>query len=190
MNNVSSRILLLLTHHPSLPVSYQRLLQTIGVLEAQRTQAILDLEALARHQRKALANPISFVEQLQKQVTDAQNCVLQSDPLFSGSNMRINESRNLTSLVQYSPTYDLTASLCFFHFRIHFKIGLFLDQLQLTTFTSCIRIALRCYCAPLTRCFSSILRLGLLWLHWLPFFMKALCFLSYLLSVQHCSTLL
>ncbi|XP_029380702.1 ZZ-type zinc finger-containing protein 3 [Echeneis naucrates] len=47
---------------------YQRLLQTIGVLEAQRTQAILDLETLARHQREALADPISFVEQLQKRV--------------------------------------------------------------------------------------------------------------------------
>lgn len=50
------------------PLSYQRLLQTIGVLEAQRTQAILDLETLARHQREALADPISFVEQLQKRV--------------------------------------------------------------------------------------------------------------------------
>ncbi|XP_062849900.1 ZZ-type zinc finger-containing protein 3 isoform X2 [Trichomycterus rosablanca] len=46
---------------------YQRLLQTIGVLEAQRTQAILDLETLARHQKKALVNPIAFVDQLQKQ---------------------------------------------------------------------------------------------------------------------------
>lgn len=48
--------------------SYQRLLQTISVLEAQRTQAILDLEALARHQKQALANPVAFVDQLQKQV--------------------------------------------------------------------------------------------------------------------------
>ncbi|KAG7259886.1 hypothetical protein CRUP_038011 [Coryphaenoides rupestris] len=47
---------------------YQRLLQTIGVLEAQRTQAVLDLETLTRHQRCALADPISFVEQLQKRV--------------------------------------------------------------------------------------------------------------------------
>lgn len=47
---------------------YQRLLQTIGVLEAQRTQAILDLETLSHHQRDALDDPISFVEQLQKQV--------------------------------------------------------------------------------------------------------------------------
>uniref|UniRef100_A0A3Q2QWT7 ZZ-type zinc finger-containing protein 3 n=1 Tax=Fundulus heteroclitus TaxID=8078 RepID=A0A3Q2QWT7_FUNHE len=46
---------------------YQRLLQTIVVLEAQRAQAILDLETLARRQREALADPISFVEQLQKQ---------------------------------------------------------------------------------------------------------------------------
>ncbi|KAF5897823.1 ZZ-type zinc finger-containing protein 3, partial [Clarias magur] len=47
---------------------YQRLLQTISVLEAQRTQAILDLEALARHQKQALTNPVAFVDQLQKQV--------------------------------------------------------------------------------------------------------------------------
>ncbi|KAI4895780.1 hypothetical protein NFI96_011550, partial [Prochilodus magdalenae] len=47
---------------------YQRLLQTIGVLEAQRTQAILDLETLARHQKQALTDPIAFVDQLQKQV--------------------------------------------------------------------------------------------------------------------------
>ncbi|KAG5285529.1 hypothetical protein AALO_G00004410 [Alosa alosa] len=47
---------------------YQRLLQTISVLEAQRTRAILDLEALARHQREAMSNPITFVEHLQKQV--------------------------------------------------------------------------------------------------------------------------
>uniref|UniRef100_A0A8C4P1J1 ZZ-type zinc finger-containing protein 3 n=1 Tax=Dicentrarchus labrax TaxID=13489 RepID=A0A8C4P1J1_DICLA len=53
---------------------YQRLLQTIGVLEAQRTQAILDLETLARHQREALADPISFVEQLQKQVNLGLPC--------------------------------------------------------------------------------------------------------------------
>ncbi|XP_015210838.2 ZZ-type zinc finger-containing protein 3 isoform X3 [Lepisosteus oculatus] len=46
---------------------YQRLLQTIAVLEAQRTQAILDLECLARRQKEALSNPIGFVEQLQKQ---------------------------------------------------------------------------------------------------------------------------
>uniref|UniRef100_A0A3Q3F9H3 ZZ-type zinc finger-containing protein 3 n=1 Tax=Labrus bergylta TaxID=56723 RepID=A0A3Q3F9H3_9LABR len=53
---------------------YQRLLQTIGVLEAQRTQAILDLETLARQQREALADPISFVEQLQKQVSLGLPC--------------------------------------------------------------------------------------------------------------------
>ncbi|XP_077471379.1 ZZ-type zinc finger-containing protein 3 isoform X2 [Stigmatopora argus] len=53
---------------------YQRLLQTIGVLEAQRTQAILDLETLARHQREALADPISFAEQLQKRVNLALPC--------------------------------------------------------------------------------------------------------------------
>uniref|UniRef100_A0A3Q3XMX1 ZZ-type zinc finger-containing protein 3 n=1 Tax=Mola mola TaxID=94237 RepID=A0A3Q3XMX1_MOLML len=53
---------------------YQRLLQTIGVLEAQRTQAILDLEVLACHQREALADPISFVEQLQKRVNLGLPC--------------------------------------------------------------------------------------------------------------------
>ncbi|XP_061653171.1 ZZ-type zinc finger-containing protein 3 isoform X1 [Phyllopteryx taeniolatus] len=53
---------------------YQRLLQTIGVLEAQRAQAILDLETLARHQREALADPISFVEQLQKRVNLGLPC--------------------------------------------------------------------------------------------------------------------
>ncbi|XP_061695014.1 ZZ-type zinc finger-containing protein 3 [Syngnathoides biaculeatus] len=53
---------------------YQRLLQTIGVLEAQRTQAILDLETLARHQREALADPISFVDQLQKRVNLGLPC--------------------------------------------------------------------------------------------------------------------
>ncbi|XP_070775061.1 ZZ-type zinc finger-containing protein 3 [Enoplosus armatus] len=53
---------------------YQRLLQTIGVLEAQRTQAILDLETLARQQREALTDPISFVEQLQKRVNLGLPC--------------------------------------------------------------------------------------------------------------------
>uniref|UniRef100_A0A7N8XKU9 ZZ-type zinc finger-containing protein 3 n=1 Tax=Mastacembelus armatus TaxID=205130 RepID=A0A7N8XKU9_9TELE len=53
---------------------YQRLLQTISVLEAQRTQAILDLETLARHQREALADPIGFVEQLQKRVNLGLPC--------------------------------------------------------------------------------------------------------------------
>ncbi|XP_074545727.1 ZZ-type zinc finger-containing protein 3 isoform X2 [Halichoeres trimaculatus] len=53
---------------------YQRLLQTIGVLEAQRTQAILDLETLARQQKEALADPISFVEQLQKRVNLGLPC--------------------------------------------------------------------------------------------------------------------
>ncbi|XP_030016068.1 ZZ-type zinc finger-containing protein 3 isoform X3 [Sphaeramia orbicularis] len=53
---------------------YQRLLQTIGVLEAQRTQAILDLETLARQQREALESPISFVEQLQKRVNLGLPC--------------------------------------------------------------------------------------------------------------------
>ncbi|XP_051855342.1 ZZ-type zinc finger-containing protein 3 isoform X1 [Antechinus flavipes] len=45
---------------------YQRLLQTIAVLEAQRTQAVQDLESLGRHQREALRDPIGFVEKLQK----------------------------------------------------------------------------------------------------------------------------
>lgn len=76
LNNVSSPILPLLSNLATLRVSYQRLLQTIGVLEAQRTQAILDLETLARHQREALADPISFVEQLQKRVTYIQTYVL------------------------------------------------------------------------------------------------------------------
>lgn len=76
LNNVSSSILPLLSNLATLHVSYQRLLQTIGVLEAQRTQAILDLETLARHQRESLADPISFVEQLQKRVTDIQTYVL------------------------------------------------------------------------------------------------------------------
>lgn len=76
LNNVSSPSISLLSNLASLRVSYQRLLQTIGVLEAQRTQAILDLETLARHQREALADPISFVEHLQKRVTNIQTCVL------------------------------------------------------------------------------------------------------------------
>nr|XP_044993873.1 ZZ-type zinc finger-containing protein 3 isoform X2 [Jaculus jaculus] len=45
---------------------YQSLLQTIAVLEAQRSQAVQDLESLGRHQREALKNPIGFVEKLQK----------------------------------------------------------------------------------------------------------------------------
>uniref|UniRef100_H9H8N6 ZZ-type zinc finger-containing protein 3 n=1 Tax=Monodelphis domestica TaxID=13616 RepID=H9H8N6_MONDO len=49
---------------------YQRLLQTIAVLEAQRTQAVQDLESLGRHQREALKNPIGFVEKLQKKRPD------------------------------------------------------------------------------------------------------------------------
>ncbi|XP_005998983.1 ZZ-type zinc finger-containing protein 3 isoform X2 [Latimeria chalumnae] len=53
---------------------YQRLLQTIGVLEAQRKQAIQDLEALGRHQRAALKDPITFVEKLQKKVDVGLPC--------------------------------------------------------------------------------------------------------------------
>ena len=66
---------LCLTRWLSLSPSYQRLLQTIGVLEAQRTQAVLDLETLTRHQRQALAEPVSFVEQLQKRVTTTNTFV-------------------------------------------------------------------------------------------------------------------
>nr|XP_031321278.1 ZZ-type zinc finger-containing protein 3 isoform X3 [Camelus dromedarius] len=51
---------------PTSRESYQRLLQTIAVLEAQRSQAVQDLESLGRHQREALKNPIGFVEKLQK----------------------------------------------------------------------------------------------------------------------------
>ncbi|KAG9472531.1 hypothetical protein GDO78_018954 [Eleutherodactylus coqui] len=47
---------------------YQRLLQTISVLEAQRSQAVLDLEGLSQHQRDALTNPIGFVDKLQKKM--------------------------------------------------------------------------------------------------------------------------
>uniref|UniRef100_F6RN57 ZZ-type zinc finger-containing protein 3 n=1 Tax=Monodelphis domestica TaxID=13616 RepID=F6RN57_MONDO len=45
---------------------YQRVLQTIAMLEAQRTQVVQDLESLGRHQREALKNPIGFVGKLQK----------------------------------------------------------------------------------------------------------------------------
>ncbi|XP_029474747.1 ZZ-type zinc finger-containing protein 3 isoform X2 [Rhinatrema bivittatum] len=47
---------------------YQRLLQTIAVLEAQRTQSVQDLESLDRCQRESLKDPIGFVENLQKKV--------------------------------------------------------------------------------------------------------------------------
>lgn len=47
---------------------YQRLLQTISVLEAQRSQAVLDIEKLTHHQKDALVDPIGFVEMLQKKV--------------------------------------------------------------------------------------------------------------------------
>lgn len=66
LNNVSGPFLPLMSNFA--PLSYQRLLQTIGVLEAQRTQAVLDLETLGCHQREALSDPINFVEQLQKRV--------------------------------------------------------------------------------------------------------------------------
>ncbi|XP_030061268.1 ZZ-type zinc finger-containing protein 3 isoform X2 [Microcaecilia unicolor] len=47
---------------------YQRLLQTIAVLEAQRTQSVQDLECLDRCQRESLKDPVGFVENLQKKV--------------------------------------------------------------------------------------------------------------------------
>lgn len=47
---------------------YQRLLQTIGVLESQRMQAIQDLEYLSTQAGDALKDPISFVEKLQKKI--------------------------------------------------------------------------------------------------------------------------
>ncbi|XP_069497770.1 ZZ-type zinc finger-containing protein 3 isoform X2 [Ambystoma mexicanum] len=53
---------------------YQRLLQTIAVLEAQRTQAVQDLENLGRHQNEALKDPIRFVERLQKKVDIGLPC--------------------------------------------------------------------------------------------------------------------
>uniref|UniRef100_A0A8D0E4S8 ZZ-type zinc finger-containing protein 3 n=1 Tax=Salvator merianae TaxID=96440 RepID=A0A8D0E4S8_SALMN len=53
---------------------YQRLLQTIAVLEAQRTQAVQDLESLGRHQREALKDPIGFVESLQKKIDVGLPC--------------------------------------------------------------------------------------------------------------------
>ncbi|KAJ1171424.1 hypothetical protein NDU88_003286 [Pleurodeles waltl] len=47
---------------------YQKLLQTIAVLESQRIQAVQDLESLSRHQIEALKDPIAFVERLQEKV--------------------------------------------------------------------------------------------------------------------------
>ncbi|XP_068095286.1 ZZ-type zinc finger-containing protein 3 isoform X2 [Hyperolius riggenbachi] len=47
---------------------YQRLLQTISVLEAQRAQAVLDVERLTTQQKEALTDPIGFVEDLQKKM--------------------------------------------------------------------------------------------------------------------------
>uniref|UniRef100_T1JA06 ZZ-type zinc finger-containing protein 3 n=1 Tax=Strigamia maritima TaxID=126957 RepID=T1JA06_STRMM len=45
---------------------YLALLKTIAVLEGQRTKAINDLDCLHRAQEKILANPIEFVEKLQR----------------------------------------------------------------------------------------------------------------------------
>ncbi|XP_069795407.1 ZZ-type zinc finger-containing protein 3 isoform X2 [Narcine bancroftii] len=55
-------------------VSYQRLLQTIAVLEAQRAQAIQDLECLSKCQKEGLKEPITFVENLQKKVDMGLPC--------------------------------------------------------------------------------------------------------------------
>lgn len=44
---------------------YTAFLKTIVILEAQRTQAIKDLDKLTSVRSKALKNPISFVAQLQ-----------------------------------------------------------------------------------------------------------------------------
>lgn len=54
---------------------YQRLLQTIAVLEAQRAQAIQDLECLSRFQKEGLKEPITFVENLQKKVDMGLPCL-------------------------------------------------------------------------------------------------------------------
>ncbi|XP_051868397.1 ZZ-type zinc finger-containing protein 3 isoform X2 [Pristis pectinata] len=53
---------------------YQRLLQTIAVLEAQRAQAIQDLECLSKYQKEGLKEPITFVENLQKKVDMGLPC--------------------------------------------------------------------------------------------------------------------
>ncbi|XP_072129441.1 ZZ-type zinc finger-containing protein 3 [Mobula birostris] len=53
---------------------YQRLLQTIAVLEAQRAQAIQDLECLSKYQKEGLKEPIAFVENLQKKVDMGLPC--------------------------------------------------------------------------------------------------------------------
>ncbi|XP_078075070.1 ZZ-type zinc finger-containing protein 3 [Mustelus asterias] len=63
---------------------YQRLLQTIAVLEAQRAQAIHDLECLSRHQKEGLKEPIAFVENLQQKVEMGFPCpqrVVQLPPI-------------------------------------------------------------------------------------------------------------
>ncbi|XP_038649682.1 ZZ-type zinc finger-containing protein 3 isoform X1 [Scyliorhinus canicula] len=63
---------------------YQRLLQTIAVLEAQRAQAIQDLERLSRHQKEGMKEPIVFVENLQQKVDMGFPCpqrVVQLPPI-------------------------------------------------------------------------------------------------------------
>lgn len=47
---------------------YQIMLRTIALLEAQRIQAVKDLDQLFKAEEEALANPIQFVEKLQRRV--------------------------------------------------------------------------------------------------------------------------
>ena len=47
---------------------YQTMLRLVTVLEAQRIQAVKDLEKLHECQAEALADPIQFVEKLQRGV--------------------------------------------------------------------------------------------------------------------------
>ncbi|XP_020630201.1 ZZ-type zinc finger-containing protein 3-like [Orbicella faveolata] len=54
---------------------YHLLLQTLLVLESQRSQAVKDLDVLYQQQAKALQDPISFVEKLQnKEHLDLPSC--------------------------------------------------------------------------------------------------------------------
>ncbi|KAG8192283.1 hypothetical protein JTE90_002108 [Oedothorax gibbosus] len=54
--------------HPALKnnTDYKRLLQAIAILEAQRSKAVQDLDRLNELQEEALADPIAFVERLQR----------------------------------------------------------------------------------------------------------------------------
>jgi len=49
--------------------SYYSLLRAASVLESQRKQALSDIDQLQESLKKALKNPINFVEQLQKKVS-------------------------------------------------------------------------------------------------------------------------